>query len=82
MLNDLSLKLLKLYSQRTTISLHDLGAIYNTDPEDWCEPIAYLRDHAFLEIEPQYAILKGNDFTFFYPASPSTPPPLHLAFWA
>jgi hypothetical protein len=66
-LNDLSLELLNLYSQRTTISLKDLGAIYNTNAEDWCAPIAYLRDKKLIEIEPQYAILKGNDFTLHAP---------------
>lgn len=62
-----SLKLLKLYSKRDTVSLNDLGAIYNNDPEDWCHPIAYLRDKGFLEILPSYISIKGNKFTLDAP---------------
>lgn len=63
MLNDQSLKLLKLFSERDAISLNDLGAIHNTPPEDWCAPIAYLRREGFLEIHPDHVSLFGDDFT-------------------
>nr|WP_302144140.1 hypothetical protein [uncultured Schaedlerella sp.] len=62
-----SLKLLELFSKRETISLNDLGAIYNNDPEAWCHPIAYLRNEGFLEIDPTYISLMGDRFTFNAP---------------
>lgn len=63
MLNKQSLKLLKLFSKRDTISLNGLGAIYDTSPEDWCAPIAYLRRNRFIEIDPTHVSLYGDAFT-------------------
>lgn len=57
-----ALKLLKLYSTRNTISLKELGVIYNNDPYDWSHPIAYLKDTGYLEILPSYIEMNGDAF--------------------
>ena len=67
MLSNLSITLLKLFSERTTLSLKDLGAIYNVNPENFCESIAYLRRCNYLEILPSYVMLHNNDFTLDAP---------------
>lgn len=49
-MDNLSFKLLNLYSQRETLSLSDLAAIYNISPVAFSKPIEYLIDNGFLII--------------------------------
>lgn len=66
-MTDEALKLLTLYSQRVTISLIELGAIYNKDPINFTSPIAYLRKEGYLEILPSHVSLHGDNFTLDAP---------------
>lgn len=54
-----SLKILKLFISRGTLSLSQLSAILNVDVLDIAETIKYLRDKDYLDIEPSHAIMEN-----------------------
>lgn len=60
-MDDFSFNILKLYSLRNSLSLIQLQAILNKDPFYLAEPVSYLRDKEYLEIEPTHAILESVD---------------------
>lgn len=62
-----SFKLLKLYASRSHLSLRDLSAIYNSNAEDYALPIKFLMDEEYLEMEPNYVMFHGTDFTVSVP---------------
>lgn len=66
-MDNTSFKLLKLYASRSHLSLSDLSAIYNSDAEDYVFPIKFLMDEEYLEMEPNYTMLHGTDFTVRVP---------------
>ncbi len=62
-MDDRTVELLKLFSERNQLSLHDLAAIYNCGYGDFAELVNYLMERGLLEIEPNYALIEGNDLT-------------------
>lgn len=66
-----SISLLKVYLERTTLTLHQLAAILNQDYLSLAEPINYLRKKGFLRVEQNYATM--NTYTADGLISPDTP---------
>lgn len=57
-MNELAITILKIYLDRTSLSLSQLSAIMNKDVYSLSEPISYLRKNNYLRIESNHATLK------------------------
>lgn len=58
-MDSLSLKILKVYRSRQTLTLSQLGAILNEDTFSLSEPVILLRKQGYLRVEPNHAALEG-----------------------
>jgi hypothetical protein len=55
-----TLNYLRLFNTRSTLSLSDLAAILDGDPISLAEPIRFMMDNKYLDIEPNTKILDGD----------------------
>ena len=62
-IDEISLGLLELYSKRKHLSLSGLAAICDSNVFGVLEPVSYLIEKGYLQIEPNFASLEGSDLT-------------------
>ena len=69
-MDDLSYKLLKLFSGRNSLTLSQISAILNQSSFDFAEAISYLRKNGLLRIEHNYSKLHASDCNAISPQTP------------
>lgn len=59
-MDNLSLKILKMYNKRQNLSINQAGAIFDMSPFEISEHIIRLQGKGYLRLEPNYATLHGT----------------------
>ena len=69
-MDDLCYSFLKLFSERTSLSINQLSAILNLDSFEFVEVINYLRKNGFLRVEHNYSMVHKSDHDSISPRTP------------